>query len=52
MRLLFDQNLSYRLVSALASMYPGSMHIRDVGLEIVDDETVWNYAKQCGLVIV
>jgi predicted nuclease of predicted toxin-antitoxin system len=52
MKLLFDQNLSYRLVPALESLYPGSVHIRDVGLATADDETVWNYAKQHGLVIV
>jgi predicted nuclease of predicted toxin-antitoxin system len=52
MKLLFDQNLSYRLVPALESWYPSSVHIRDVGLAMADDERVWNYAKQHGLVIV
>ena len=52
MKLLFDQNLSYRLVPALESLYPGSVHIRDVGLAMADDETVWNFAQQQGLVIV
>jgi predicted nuclease of predicted toxin-antitoxin system len=52
MKLLFDQNLSYRLVPALESLYPGSVHIRNVGLAMADDETVWNYAKQQGIVIV
>jgi predicted nuclease of predicted toxin-antitoxin system len=39
MKLLFDQNLSYRLMPALESLYPGSVHIRDVGLAMADDET-------------
>ena len=52
MKLLFDQNLSYRLVSALESLYPGLVRIRDVGLAMADDETVWNYAKRPGLAIV
>jgi predicted nuclease of predicted toxin-antitoxin system len=52
MKLLFDQNLSYRLVPALESLYPGSVHIRDVGLAMADDEMVWNYAMQHGLIIV
>jgi hypothetical protein len=30
MRLLFDQNLSHRLVASLATEYPGSVHERDV----------------------
>jgi hypothetical protein len=29
MRLLFDQNLSHRLVSLLAAEFPGSQHVRD-----------------------
>jgi predicted nuclease of predicted toxin-antitoxin system len=40
MRLLFDQNLSHRLVGVLASEYPGSIHVRDVGLGATDDQVV------------
>ena len=29
MKLLFDQNLSHRLVSQLAAEFPGSTHVRD-----------------------
>jgi predicted nuclease of predicted toxin-antitoxin system len=32
MKLLFDQNLSPRLVERLASIYPGSSHVEKVGL--------------------
>ncbi len=52
MKLLFDQNPSYRLVPALESLYPSSVHIRDVGLAMADDETVWNFAQQQGFIIV
>ena len=52
MKLLFDQNLSHRLVSALASEYPDSVHVRDVGLSAADDQVVWAYAAQNGLTIV
>ncbi|MGH8574341.1 MAG: DUF5615 family PIN-like protein [Gammaproteobacteria bacterium] len=31
MRLLFDENLSFRLVRELADVYPDSVHVRDVG---------------------
>jgi predicted nuclease of predicted toxin-antitoxin system len=40
MKLVFDQNLSYRLVPAMESLYHGSVHIREVGLARADDETV------------
>ncbi|HEV7224119.1 MAG TPA: DUF5615 family PIN-like protein [Pirellulales bacterium] len=52
MKLLFDQNLSYRLVASLAAEYPGSVHVRNVGLATADDEDVWNYARANGFCIV
>lgn len=52
MKLLFDQNLSYRLVSLLAIEYPGSVHARDVGLSTADDQRVWEYAAARGFAIV
>ncbi len=52
MKLLLDQNLSHRLLSALVSEYPGSVHVRDVGLSAADDQVVWSYVAQYGLTIV
>lgn len=52
MRLLFDQNLSPRLVDALADLFSGSAHVRNEGLQAADDDAVWNYAAQRGFVIV
>lgn len=33
----FSQNLSHRLVHTLADEYPGSTHVRDVGLRGAED---------------
>jgi predicted nuclease of predicted toxin-antitoxin system len=52
MRLLFDHNLSYRLVPALASLYPGSIHVRDLGMTTAADDVIWTYARQHGLAII
>lgn len=52
MKLLLDENLSHRLVSLLADLFPDSIHVRDVGLRAADDPLVWNYAKDHALVIV
>ena len=52
MKLLFDQNLSHRLVKSFATEFPGSAHVRHVGLEKAPDGPVWDYAKQNGFVIV
>ena len=52
MKLLFDQNLSHRLVKSFAAEFPRSAHVRQIGLEKAPDGPVWEYAKQNGLVIV
>ena len=52
MKLLFDQNLSNRLVRLLAANFPGSAHVRDLGMAAADDQTIWDYARQHDFVIV
>jgi predicted nuclease of predicted toxin-antitoxin system len=51
-KLLFDQDLSPRLVGLLTDLYPGSTHVRDVGFEKADDQVVWDYSIGYGLTIV
>jgi predicted nuclease of predicted toxin-antitoxin system len=52
MKLLFDENLSPRLVEAVTREYPGSTHVRSVGLRGGEDEQIWNYARKQGFTIV
>ena len=52
MKLLFDQNISHRLVGRLSDLYPGSEHVRRLGLDRADDRTVWEYASENGFAIV
>lgn len=52
MKLLLDENLSPRLVGALADVYPGSVHVRHAGLESADDAAVWAYARAHQLTVV
>lgn len=52
MKLLFDQNLSHRLVGLLENLFPNSIHVRQIGLHEADDLTIWNHAKEHDLVIV
>ena len=51
-KLLFDQNLSFKLVSRLKQIYPDSTHIASIGLDMSSDKDVWNYAKENGFTIV
>jgi predicted nuclease of predicted toxin-antitoxin system len=52
MKLLFDQNLSHRLVETLADVYPDCQHVRNVGLKTSPDTQVWNFARNNGYSIV
>lgn len=46
MKLLFDHNLSPRLISRLADLYPNSSHVYLLGLDRADDQTVWEHARR------
>jgi predicted nuclease of predicted toxin-antitoxin system len=52
MKLLFDQNLSFKLCQALADLFPGSSQVRLLGLAEADDTVVWQYAKTNAFVLV
>jgi len=45
MKLLLDQNISYRIVSKIQDIYPDSRQVRELGLENLKDLAIWYYAK-------
>jgi predicted nuclease of predicted toxin-antitoxin system len=51
-RLLFDENLAPSLPQRISDLYPGSAHVRDLGLAAADDEEIWLHARVGGYVIV
>jgi predicted nuclease of predicted toxin-antitoxin system len=52
MKLLFDQNLSPRLVKRLADLFPGSSHMQSEGLDCASDDQIWDHARLNGFAIV
>lgn len=52
MKLLFDQNLSFRLVGLLEDLYPESRHVGSIGLDSASDITIFEYAGSHGFAIV
>ncbi len=52
MKLLFDHNLSPRLVRAFAHVFPDSQHVFPLGMDRGDDGVIWEYAKANGFTIV
>ncbi|MBM4124610.1 MAG: hypothetical protein FJ246_06630 [Nitrospira sp.] len=52
MKLLFDENLSPSFVQTLEAQYPGSVHIRALGLRGATDAAIWELARREGYAIV
>ncbi len=52
MKLLFDQNLSYKLARAFSDQFPGSAHVRDLALASASDLEIWDHAKRFDFTIV
>ena len=51
MKLLIDQNLSYRLVKQLQELFPDTEQVRRLGLTDRRDAIIWEYAQREGFVI-
>lgn len=52
MKLLFDQNISFRIIRKIIFEFPDSIHISDVGLSGADDSDIWQFARNEGFIIV
>ena len=52
MKLLFDQNISYRLIKQISDSYPNSKQVKELGLENSTDLEIFNFAKNNDFTIV
>lgn len=52
MKLLFDQNLSRKLVARLADIFPNSSHVQFYSLTEAEDIDIWEFAKSQNFCIV
>ncbi len=52
MKLLFDQNISFRIVKKVQDSFPGSKQVSQVGLIQTSDLNILEYAKENGFSIV
>lgn len=51
-KLLFDENLSVRVLECLSNVYPGSQHVGRVGLQGKTDREIWDFAAAQGYAVV
>ena len=52
MKLLFDQNISFRIMRLLPHSFAECRHVRSVGLNDCDDSVIWQFAKDNGFTVV
>lgn len=52
MKLLFDQNISFRITKKLQSYFPDCLHVSDCELSDCEDPEIWKYAKEKDFAIV
>lgn len=52
MKLLFDQNISFRILKILNNHFPDSAQVRELKLEGSTDQEIWKFAKVNNYVIV
>jgi predicted nuclease of predicted toxin-antitoxin system len=51
-KLLFDENVSPKLVQLLEAEFPESAHVYDLGLRGATDRRIWEHAHDNGFMIV
>jgi predicted nuclease of predicted toxin-antitoxin system len=52
MKLLFDQNISFRILKKLSDSFPDSSHVKTEGLINATDLDIWEFAKNNKFTIV
>ena len=52
MKLLFDQNISFRVVRQISKTFPLARQVRELQLENFTDRKIWEFAKEQNYTIV
>ena len=52
MKLLFDQNISFRLIKRVTDIFPESKQVKELGLVNSSDQEIWNFSKRESYTIV
>jgi predicted nuclease of predicted toxin-antitoxin system len=46
MKLLFDQNISFRVIKGINDLFPLAKQVRELRLENYSDRSIWEFAKK------
>jgi predicted nuclease of predicted toxin-antitoxin system len=51
-KLLFDQNISFRIISKVETNFPEAKQVRQLEIENYSELEIWKFAKDNGFTIV
>jgi len=51
-KLLFDQNISFRILGKISNLYPDAKQVKNLNLVDSPDSEIWKFAKDNGYTIV
>jgi len=51
-KLLFDENISYKICQRVSDIFPNSQHVNALALEQTQDIQIWEFAKRENFIIV
>lgn len=51
MKLLFDENLSRKLIARMSEWYPGSVHVAEIDLLERPDREIWDFAQTSFIIV-
>jgi predicted nuclease of predicted toxin-antitoxin system len=52
MKLLIDENISYRIIKLIENYFPGSIHVSSISNSRLTDLEIWKHAKDNNFIIV
>ena len=52
MKLLFDQNISFRIIKILDTHFPGAAQVGEIRLNGATDREIWQYARNNDYIVV
>jgi len=52
MRLLLDQNISFKVISKIKNNFPEARQVKQLGIENYSDIEIWKFAKENQFTIV
>ena len=51
MKILFDQNISHRVLNRIQDSFPEAKHVREFNMQSSSDQIIWKFARENGFAL-